>query len=211
MSNSHQRKTVGPKSANLTASTSKISLHHREARNGHRGCVLWFTGFSASGKSSIANELEAALFARGLNTFVLDGDRMRHGLCNDLGFSPQDRQENIRRVGEVAAMFAQAGLICIAAFISPYRADRNLVRKMNERDFYEVFVNAPLSICEARDPKGLYQKARARQIRNFTGVSAPYEPPMNPEIELKTDQLSVAESVDKILRHLKKWRVIKSA
>jgi adenylyl-sulfate kinase len=210
MRNSPQRKTGQPKSTHLTPSASKISPKEREERNGHRGCVLWFTGYSASGKSTIANELEAALFARGLDTFVLDGDRMRRGLCSDLGFSPTDRRENIRRVGEVAALFAQAGLICIAAFISPYRADRSLVRRMNDRDFYEVFVNAPLSVCEARDPRGLYQKARARQIKNFTGISAPYEPPMNPEIELKTDQLTIAESVDKILRHLKKWRVIKA-
>jgi adenylyl-sulfate kinase len=195
---------------NLTATVSRISLKHREQRNHHRGCVIWFTGLSAAGKSTLANELEAALFQRGLNTFVLDGDRIRHGLCSDLGFSPDDRRENIRRVGEVAALFAQAGLICIAAFISPYRADRTLVRHMNDGNFYEVFVNAPLKVCEARDPKGLYRKARAHQIRNFTGISAPYQPPLRPELELRTDKLGVAESVDKILRHLKKWRVIKA-
>jgi adenylyl-sulfate kinase len=134
---------------------------------------------------------------------------MRHGLCSDLGFSPNDRQENIRRVGEVASLFAQAGVICIAAFISPYRADRSLVRSMNNGNFYEVFVNAPLSVCESRDPKGLYLKARTQKIKNFTGISAPYEPPLNPEIELRTDKLAVNEAVEKILRHLKKWRVIK--
>lgn len=199
-----------PKSANITATVSKIPLERRERRNGHRGCVLWFTGLSAAGKSTIANELEAALFARGVQAFVLDGDRVRHGLCRDLGFSPNDRQENIRRVGEVAALFAQAGFICISAFISPYRADRSLVRGMNDGNFFEVFVNAPLSVCEARDPKGLYARAREHKIKNFTGISAPYEPPMNPEIELRTDKLTAAEAVEKILRHLKKWRVIKS-
>jgi bifunctional enzyme CysN/CysC len=209
MSDSSLRKLGLPKSANITATISKIPLERRERRNGHRGCVLWFTGFSAAGKSSIANELESALFARGAQAFVLDGDRIRHGLCSDLGFSPDDRQENIRRVGEVAALFAQAGSICIAAFISPYRADRSLVRSMSPGNFYEVFVNAPLAICEARDPKGLYLKAREHKIKNFTGVSAPYEPPMNPEIELRTDKLAVSEAVEKIIRHLKKWRVIK--
>jgi adenylyl-sulfate kinase len=209
MSETSQRKSGQPKSANITATISKIPLEKRERRNGHRGSVLWFTGLSASGKSTIANELESALFAAGIQTFVLDGDRMRHGLCSDLGFSPNDRQENIRRVGEVAGLFAQAGIICIAAFISPYRADRSLVRSMNNGNFYEVFVNAPLSVCESRDPKGLYVKARTQKIKNFTGISAPYEPPLNPEIELRTDKLAVNEAVEKILRHLKKWRVIK--
>src|ERR1700728_2138784 len=163
MSDTSQRKSGPPKSANITATISKISLEKRERRNGHRGSVLWFTGLSAAGKSTIANELESALFAAGIQTFVLDGDRMRHGLCSDLGFSPNDRQENIRRVGEVASLFAQAGVICIAAFISPYRADRGLVRSMNNGNFYEVYVNAPLSVCESRDPKGLYVKARSNQ------------------------------------------------
>ena len=210
MSDSSTRKSGQPKSANITATISKISLERREKQNGHRGCVLWFTGLSAAGKSTIANELESALFAQGIHAFVLDGDRLRHGLCSDLGFSPNDRQENIRRVGEVAALFAQSGFICVAAFISPYRADRSLVRHMNNGNFYEVFVNAPLSVCESRDPKGLYVKAREHKIRNFTGVSAPYEPPMNPEIELRTDKLSVTEAVEKIIRHLKKWRVVQT-
>ena len=196
---------------NLTAPDSKISIHYREARNGHRGCVVWFTGLSAAGKSTIANELEAALFKSGLNVFVLDGDRIRHGLCSDLGFSPGDRRENIRRVGEVASLFAQAGLICIAAFISPYRRDRDLVRHMSGGHFYEVYVNAPLAVCEARDPKGLYRQARAHKIRNFTGISAPYEPPLKPELELHTDQQTVAQSVEAIVQHLKKWRVIKNS
>ena len=210
MSDTSQRRLGQPKSANIAASFSKIPLEQRERRNGHRGCILWFTGLSAAGKSTIANELESALFVKGVQAFVLDGDRIRHGLCSDLGFSPSDRQENIRRVGEVASLLAQAGLVCIAACISPYRADRSLVRSMNNGNFYEVFVNAPLSVCEARDPKGLYLKAREQKIRNFTGISATYEPPMTPEIELRTDKLAVNEAVGKIIRHLKKWRVIKS-
>jgi adenylyl-sulfate kinase len=198
-----------PKSAKITATVSKITRERRARHNGHHGGVLWFTGLSAAGKSSIANALEAALFARGCQTFVLDGDRIRTGLCRDLGFSPDDRRENIRRAGEVAALFAQAGFICISAFISPYRADRSLVRALNAGNFFEVFINAPLSVCEARDPHNLYARARENKIKNFTGISAPYEPPLNPEIELRTDKLSVAESVEKILRHLEKRHVIK--
>lgn len=199
-----------PASKNLVASISKVSLARRETRNRHRGVVLWFTGLSASGKSSIANELEAALFAHGCHTFVLDGDRVRHGLCRDLAFAEKDRHENIRRVGEVAKLFSDAGFICLAAFISPYRADRNLVRSMSGEKFIEVFVNAPLAVCESRDPKGLYLKARSKQIKNFTGISAPYEPPLNPEIELRTDQLDIPAAVEKILRYLKKHRVIRA-
>jgi adenylyl-sulfate kinase len=137
--------------------------------------------------------------------FVLDGDRVRNGLCRDLGFSPTDRQENVRRVGEVARLFAEAGFICLAAFISPYRADRLQMRKlMTGVNFFEVYVNAPLAVCEQRDPKGLYAKARRNKLKNFTGISAPYEPPLNPEIELRTDKLAVVDSVEKILRHLRK-------
>jgi adenylyl-sulfate kinase len=210
MEKSGRVKLGSPKSANLTASVSTVTLPQREKRNRHRGAVLWFTGLSAAGKSTVANQLEKALFANGIQVFVLDGDRVRHGLCSDLGFSPVDRQENIRRVGEVARLFADAGFICLAAFISPYRADRLLVRKlMDGGNFFEVFVNAPLSVCEQRDPKGLYAKARQNQVKNFTGISAPYEPPLNPEIELRTDKLAVADAIEKILRHLRKAGVVK--
>jgi adenylyl-sulfate kinase len=210
MEKSSRRKTSQPKSSNIAATISKITVSERERRNGHGGCVLWLTGLSAAGKSTVANELEMALFRRGRQAFVLDGDRVRHGLCRDLGFSPRDRQENIRRVGEVARLFSEAGFICVTAFISPYRADRSLVRGMiSGGKFFEVFVNAPLAVCEARDPKGLYIKARGKKIRNFTGISAPYEPPLNPEIELRTDKLTIAEAVTKILRHLQKARVVK--
>jgi adenylyl-sulfate kinase len=158
---------------------------------------------SASGKSTIATELERELFNLGHHVYILDGDNVRHGLCSDLAFSPRDRKENIRRVGEAAKLFADAGIICVTAFISPYQSDRDLVRQMVERGmFVEVYVNAPIEVCEARDPKGLYAKARAHQIKDFTGVSAPYEAPATPEIELRTDQLTVAESVARIVEYL---------
>ena len=205
MDKSVRDKSASPKSENITATVSTVTLPQREQRNRHRGAVLWFTGLSAAGKSTVANELEKALFKKGVQVFVLDGDRVRHGLCSDLGFSPDDRQENIRRVGEVARLFADAGFICLAAFISPYRGDRLLVRKlMAGVNFFEVYVNAPLSVCEQRDPKGLYAKARQNKVKNFTGISAPYEPPLNPEIELRTDKLAVPDAVEKVLRHLRK-------
>lgn len=191
------------KSDNIYWSRGKISISQREARNGYPGCVVWLTGLSSAGKSTIATELERELFGLGRQAYVLDGDNMRHGLCANLGFSPEDRTENIRRVGEVAKLFADAGLICITAFISPYRADRDLVRKiLPPGRFIEVYVNAPLHVCEQRDPKGLYAKARANEIKQFTGVSAPYEEPRQPEIEIRTDQSSVAESVLKVIDYL---------
>lgn len=190
---------------NLFPTPGKINLHERERRHGHRGTVVWLTGLSASGKSTIAMELERQLFQRGCQTFILDGDAVRQGLCSDLSFTERDRHENIRRVGEVAKLFSEAGFICISAFISPHRADRAMVRSMmNGGGFIEVFVNAPLAVCEKRDPKGLYAKARAKKIKHFTGVSAPYETPLHPEIEVRTDKLTVAEAVKKILNHLQK-------
>lgn len=205
MEKSGRSKPSSPKSDSIVPSISTVTLPQREKRNRHRGGVVWFTGLSASGKTTVANHLEKALFARGVQVFVLDGDRVRNGLCRDLGFSPTDRQENVRRVGEVARLFAEAGFICLAAFISPYRADRLQMRKlMTGVNFFEVYVNAPLAVCEQRDPKGLYAKARRNKLKNFTGISAPYEPPLNPEIELRTDRLAVVDSVEKILRHLRK-------
>src|SRR5207302_5481926 len=172
------------KSDNIYWSRGRVTSAQRELRNGHVGCVIWLTGLSSSGKSTIANELERELFNLGRHAYVLDGDNIRHGLGSDLGFAPKDRAENIRRVGEVAKLFADAGFICITAFISPYRADRELARKlMPSGRFIEVFINAPLEICEQRDPKGLYAKARAKEIKEFTGISAPYELPPTPEIE----------------------------
>jgi bifunctional enzyme CysN/CysC len=191
------------KSHNIYWSQGKVTPRQRAARNGHAGRVVWLTGLSASGKSTIATELERELFSQGQHIYVLDGDNMRHGLCSDLGFSPRDRKENIRRIGETAKLFAEAGIICVTAFISPYRSDRDLVRQiLGPGMFVEVYVNAPLEICEQRDPKGLYAKARANQIKDFTGISAPYEPPEKPEIVLPTDQLTSAESVARIIEYL---------
>ena len=191
------------KSDNIYWSQGKVTAQQRGLRNGHQGCVVWLTGLSGAGKSTIATEVERELFNLGKHVYVLDGDNMRHGLNSDLGFSPEDRQENIRRVGEVAKLFADAGVICITAFISPYRSDREIIRRiLPPGKFIEVFVNAPLEICEQRDPKGLYAKARANEIKEFTGISAPYEAPQKPEIELHTDRLTPAESVAKIVEYL---------
>lgn len=167
-----------------------VTQAQREALHQHRGAVLWFTGLSGSGKSTVAGALEAALHARGVSTYLLDGDNIRHGLCRDLGFSEDDRKENIRRVGEVAKLMVDAGLVVLTAFISPYRAERQHVRELiGERYFYEIFVDTPLEICEARDPKGLYKKARAGELPNFTGIDSAYESPVDPELRLAGEQL----------------------
>lgn len=167
-----------------------------EMISGQTGCVVWLTGLSGAGKTTIARALEAELRRTGRAACVLDGDCLRRGLCSDLGFSPEDRQENIRRVGAVARLFADAGLICIVALISPYRRDRDRARAAAPPGrFLEVFVNSPLKVCEQRDPKGLYARARTGELKDFTGISAPYEPPIAPDVELRTDQLSVAECV----------------
>ncbi len=203
--NNYPRRThdSSTKSENIFWSRGKVTTRQREMRNGHTGCVLWLTGLSSAGKSTIATELERELFNLGRQAYVLDGDNIRHGLGSDLGFSPKDRTENIRRVGEVAKLFADAGVICITAFISPYREDRALARKILPANrFIEVYVNAPLEVCEQRDPKGLYAKARAKEIKEFTGISAPYEPPSAAEVELRTDELTVAECVTRLLEYL---------
>jgi bifunctional enzyme CysN/CysC len=205
LDDNYPRRTAdsGHKSENIYWSHGKVTPAQRRNRNGHSGCVVWLTGLSGSGKSTLSTELERELFNLGKQTYVLDGDNIRHGLCSDLGFAPDDRRENIRRIGEVARLFADAGVICITAFISPYRSDREIVRKMLPvGSFVEVHVNAPIEVCEQRDPKGLYAKARAGMIKEFTGVSAPYEAPMAPELELRTDKLSVGESVALILEYL---------
>lgn len=167
-----------------------VTRAEREQLHGHQGAVLWFTGLSGSGKSTVAGALEQALHQLGVSTYLLDGDNVRHGLCRDLGFSDADRKENIRRVGEVAKLMVDAGLIVLSAFISPHREERQIVRDMvGEGRFIEVFVDTPLAICEARDPKGLYKKARAGELRNFTGIDAVYEAPERPEIRLDGEQL----------------------
>ena len=193
------------KSKNIFWTEGKITPQKRAAQNGHRGAVVWLTGLSGAGKSTIAQTLEGELFARGMHTYVLDGDNIRHGLNSNLGFSPEDRVENIRRVSEVAKLLADSGAVAITAFISPYRADRRRAREIaleSKADFIEVFVDAPLQVCEQRDPKNLYKKARAGEIRDFTGIDAPYEAPEDPEIVVRTDQQSVEESVAAILDEL---------
>ena len=182
-------------SRHLTRVAHSVATTERERQNGHLGGVLWFTGLSGAGKSTLAFALEEKLFARGYQAYVLDGDNVRHGLNADLGFTQQDRTENIRRVGEVAALFADAGLVCISAFISPYRADREAARLAAKDRFHEVYLDAALQICEQRDPKGLYRKARAGRIANFTGVSAPYEVPREPDLVIPTGKSDVVASL----------------
>ena len=176
----------------------------RERLNEHRGFTLWFTGFSAAGKSTLATATEKALHERGCHTYLLDGDNIRHGLNKDLGFSPEDRTENIRRIGELANLFRDCGITNLVAFISPYRTDRQAARELSNGDgtFIEIFVDCPIDVCEERDPKGIYKKARAGTIKEFTGITAPYEPPEKPEIHLRTDRSSLDECVEIILKYI---------
>jgi adenylylsulfate kinase len=191
------------KSTNITWHAGQITRKDREKVLGQRGVTLWLTGLSGSGKSTVAVAAEQALVARGRLAYVLDGDNVRHGLNKNLGFSPEDRTENIRRIAEVAKLFTDSGIIVLTSFISPYRADRDAARAIyGEGDFVEVFVSTSLETCEARDPKGLYKKARAGQIPEFTGISAPYEAPERPELVLDTGKLSVPESVAALIRYL---------
>ncbi|WES29961.1 adenylyl-sulfate kinase [Varunaivibrio sulfuroxidans] len=184
------------KSTNIFEVEHKVTREQRWARNGHKAAVVWFTGLSASGKSTLAIRLEQRLFDLGHQVYVLDGDNMRRKLCADLGFSAHDREENIRRIGEVAALFAESGQIVISAFISPYRADRALARRAVGDNFHEIYLSADVEICARRDPKGLYAKARKGEIDNLTGVSAPYEVPKTPDLTIDTGTLSVDESLD---------------
>ncbi len=189
-------------SQNITWSESEITAGDRARRDGHRGAVVWLTGLSGSGKSTLARLLERELFARHVHVYVLDGDNVRHGLNSNLGFSPEDRVENIRRVGEVARLMADAGIVTVSAFISPYRADRRRAREIALQggcEFVEVYVNASLEVCERRDPKNLYKKARAGEIKQFTGIDAPYERPEAPEIVVHTGEQTARESVAAIL------------
>jgi adenylylsulfate kinase len=180
-----------------------IDKNARAAQNGHKAFVLWFTGLSGSGKSTIAGALEQELFRRGVHTYLLDGDNVRHGLCKGLGFTLADRQENLRRVGEAAKLMVDAGLVVLAAFVSPYRADRDAIRALlPDGEFVEVFVDTPLAECEQRDPKGLYKKARAGEIKNFTGIDDPYEAPEQPEVHIHNHGRSVDEVVAELLAKL---------
>lgn len=186
-----------------------VTRQRRAERNHQKPCIIWFTGLSGSGKSTSANALERQLFGMGYSTYLLDGDNVRHGLCGDLGFSDEHRQENIRRVGEVAKLMVDAGMITLVSFISPFQRDRDLVRNMVDSDeFIEVFVNTSLAVCEERDPKGLYQKARAGQIEDFTGISSPYEAPTNPEIVIDAGALTTEEVAKTLISNLKRLNVI---
>jgi len=194
-----------PKSTHITWHSGEVGRAHRAALLGHKGATLWLTGLSGSGKSTVAVALEKRLHAQGRLAYRLDGDNVRHGLSSNLGFSAEDRAENIRRIGEVARLFADAGLITLASFISPYRADRDRVRAMHADaglPFFEVYVSCPLSEAEKRDPKGLYRKARAGEIRGFTGIDDPFEEPASPELRLDTDRLSVDQSVERLVSML---------
>ena len=194
---SDQQKTT---SSNVVWHHATVTRARREQQNNHRGTILWFTGLSGAGKSTLAHAVEEELHQRGCRTFVLDGDNVRHGLCGDLGFSNEDRIENIRRVGEVAKLFMEAGIIVLTAFISPFRADRERVRGMVEHgDFVEIYCNSSLEICESRDVKGMYKKARAGQISEFTGISSPYEVPEKPELVVDTGVLELDVCVQKVL------------
>ena len=180
-----------------------VTRKDRESLNGHRGLTVWFTGLSASGKSTLAVEIEKALYKKSYHTYILDGDNIRHGLNKNLGFSPEDRIENIRRVGETAKLFTDCGIINLVAFISPYINDRRIARSLSNKDsFIEVFVDCPISVCEERDPKGVYKKVREGNIKSFTGIDSPYEPPINPEIHLRTDINNIKDCVNIIMEYI---------
>jgi adenylylsulfate kinase len=201
-----------PKATNIVWHEASVDRAARADKRGHRSAILWFTGLSGSGKSTLANAVNAALFERGLATYVLDGDNVRHGLCKDLGFSDADREENIRRIGEVAKLFLDAGVIVLTAFVSPFRADRDKARDLvEEGDFFEIFCAADLDVCESRDPKGLYAKARSGVIKEFTGISSPYEAPDAPELKIDTGAQELAESVEVVIKALQDKGVIPAA
>ena len=199
-----EKEVNGDKSSDVVWHQASVSHENRTQLNGHKPAVLWFTGLSGSGKSTVANAVDLMLHQLSAKTYVLDGDNIRHGLNGDLGFSDKDRVENIRRIGEVAKLFVDSGLLVSSAFISPFVADREMVRKqLLEGQFIEVFVDTPLSICESRDPKGLYKKARAGEIKNFTGIDSAYEVPASPEVHIKTAEKSIEECAKQVVEYLK--------
>lgn len=182
---------------------SQVDKENRQQRNNHNSFVIWFTGLSGSGKSTLANAVEKKLFDTDHNVVTLDGDNIRHGLCSDLGFSENDRHENIRRIGEVAKLFVESGSIVLAAFVSPYEEDREQIRNLlNDGEFYEVFCDCDLKVCESRDPKGIYKRARKGEIANFTGISAPYESPVNPDVRINSAEQTIDEEVEMVLQLL---------
>jgi adenylylsulfate kinase len=185
---------------NIVWHNATVNRLRREQLNGHRGAVIWFTGLSGSGKSTIAHSVEEQLFQKGCHTYTFDGDNVRHGLCSDLGFSEDDRHENIRRISEMTRLFLDAGVIALTAFISPTRQDRDKVKRLiGEQDYLEVYCECPLEVCEQRDVKGLYRRARAGEIKNFTGISAPYEVPEHPDLILRTGDLTIEDSVRQVI------------
>ena len=194
---------------NITWHTSMITKKQRRDQNGHQSFILWFTGLSGSGKSTLANAVAKALFNRKIRNYVLDGDNIRFGLNKNLGFSEEDRKENIRRIGEVAKLFIDSGQVVLTAFISPFQEDRHQVRQLVEQnEFVEVYVKCPLAECEKRDPKRLYQKARKGEIKEFTGIDSPYEEPINPELVIETSQYSIGECVFQVMTYLEKSQLI---
>lgn len=199
------------KDRNITWHHATVNRQRREKKNGHKSAVLWFTGLSGSGKSTLAHAVEEKLYQLGCQTFVLDGDNVRHALCADLGFGEQDRAENLRRIGEVAKLFLEAGIVTLSAFISPYKQDRDKVRNLIPHgEFFEIFCNASLEVCEQRDVKGLYKKARQGTIKEFTGITAPYEVPINPELVLDTTQ-TLDSCVSQILELLGSRTIIRTS
>ena len=189
---------------NIISHQYQINIDRRREQNQHNSFLIWFTGLSGSGKSTIVNALEHKLHEEGIKTYTLDGDNVRHGLNKDLTFSPQDRTENIRRIAEVAGLMVDAGLVVLAAFVSPYKKDRDNIRSIvKDVNFVEVYVNTSIEECEKRDVKGLYKKARAGEIKNMTGISAPYEPPASPDVEIKTEEQSIEEAVAKVYEAIK--------
>ena len=203
------KKTKKMTTENLHFHEHRVPREEKEKRNQHKSRVIWFTGLSGSGKSTIANATEKVLHDMGLQTYILDGDNVRMGLTKDLGFSHEDRTENIRRIAEVANLFADSGSIILTAFISPYRDDRDNAREIiGNEDFIEVFVSADLSVCEERDPKGLYKKARAGEIKGFTGIDAPYEEPINPELVVETDKCDIEACAQIVIEYLVKEGII---
>ncbi|HEY0722249.1 MAG TPA: adenylyl-sulfate kinase [Gammaproteobacteria bacterium] len=196
-------------STNVVWHHATVTRAHREAQGGHKSVLLWFTGLSGAGKSTLAHAVEDRLYQMGCRTFVLDGDNVRHGLCGDLGFGEADRVENIRRVGEASKLMVEAGVITLTAFISPFRKERERVRSLYPHgDFLEIFCSSPVEVCETRDVKGLYKRARAGEIKDFTGISSPYEAPTSPELVVETDKLNLAESVEKVLGLLRERGII---
>jgi len=198
------------KSSNVVWHNATVTRQRREEMNGHGSVILWFTGLSGAGKSSLSHAVEEELHRMGCHTFVLDGDNVRHGLCADLGFSAEDREENIRRVGELSKLFIEAGVIVLTAFISPFRSDRERVRSLVPHgDFLEIYCDSSLEVCEGRDVTGLYKRARAGEIKDFTGISSPYEAPVDPELAVETGALSIEDSVEKVMELLRERGIVR--